>query len=116
MRQTSVIMRRLPFLIYCVLAWEVGLFEPLLSVNLLMFGAAFVIRWHERRAGNQPNNLGRRYLRLEDAERVNSRRSAGIERVASAIEWTAVSESMRRLPARIDNKPALLAGMRRLAA
>jgi hypothetical protein len=43
-------MSRLLFLLYCVAAWEVGLFEPLLSINLLMFGAAFVLRRQERQA------------------------------------------------------------------
>jgi hypothetical protein len=31
-------MMRVAFLLYCVLAWEVFLFQPLLSIDLLMFG------------------------------------------------------------------------------
>ena len=43
-------MWRIPFLIYCVAAWEVFLFEPWLAINPLIFGAVIVGRRLERAA------------------------------------------------------------------
>jgi len=46
-------------LIYCVTTWEFFLFQPLIAVNLLMFGAIFVGLRRERpallRAGEPPS-------------------------------------------------------------
>jgi hypothetical protein len=41
-------MWRIPFLIYCVAAWEVFLFQSWLAINLLMFGMVVVGRRLER--------------------------------------------------------------------
>ena len=50
-------MWRIPFLIYCVLAWEVGLLAPLLAINLLMIGFVVCLRWHEKRAERRIGEL-----------------------------------------------------------
>jgi hypothetical protein len=42
---------RIAFLIYCLLAWETFLFQPLLSINLLLAGFV-VFGWYRERRCN----------------------------------------------------------------
>jgi hypothetical protein len=97
-------MWRFPFLIYCVAAWEVGLFEPLLSINLLMFGAAFVLRYRERQALTQ-KTLPRRvswavsYPLMGTSISTRQRPPVGQSRAPSERMVAAIAEAWRKLPA-----------------
>lgn len=68
-------MSRFLFLLYCLAAWEMGLFEPLLAINMLLFGGVIIGLYRERHA-RPPGLAGdRRGYRAADAasERMGGR-------------------------------------------